>query len=84
MILGASFDTVEANRAFAEKFAFPFRLLCDTERTTAATYDIDDPTDPGYPLRFSFLIGPDRRIIKVYDVIDTAGHAAAVLADLQS
>ena len=30
----------------------------------------------------SFLIGPDRRIIKVYDVTDTAGHAAEVLADL--
>ena len=82
MILGASFDTVEANRAFAAKFAYPFRLLCDTERTTAATYDIDDPSDPGYPLRVSFLIGPDRRIIKVYDVTDTAGHAAEVLSDL--
>jgi peroxiredoxin len=57
-------------------------LLCDTERTTATTYDIDDPTDPGYPLRVSFLIGPDRRIIKVYDVTDPAGHAADVLRDL--
>ena len=57
-------------------------MLCDTERTTAATYDIDDPSDPGYPLRFSFLIGPDRRIIKVYEVTDTAGHAADVLRDL--
>ncbi len=82
MILGISFDTVEANRAFAEKFAYPYRLLCDPEKTTAATYDVDDPTDPGYPLRRSFLVGPDRRVVKVYDVTDAAGHAAAVLADL--
>jgi peroxiredoxin Q/BCP len=82
VILGISFDTVEANRAFAEKFAYPFALLCDPERTTAATYDIDDPEDPGYPLRVSFLIGPDRRVVKVYEVTDAAGHAAEVLADL--
>jgi len=33
-------------------------------------------------LRRSFLVGPDRRVVKVYDVTDAAGHAAAVLADL--
>lgn len=82
MILGISFDTVEANRAFAEKLAYPYRLLCDPERTTAATYGVEDPTDPGYPQRVSFLIGPDRRVVKVYEVSDTAGHAAAVLGDL--
>ncbi len=31
-ILGASFDTPEENKAFAEKFDFPFPLLCDTKR----------------------------------------------------
>ncbi len=82
MILGISFDTVEANRAFAEKLGYPYRLLCDPERTTAAGYDIDDPDDPGYPLRISFLIGRDRRIVKVYDVTDPARHADDVLADL--
>lgn len=45
-------------------------------------YGVVDPTDPGYAQRVSFLIGPDRRIVKVYDVKDTAGHAAEVLADL--
>ena len=82
MILGISFDTVEANRAFAEKFGYPYRLLCDPDRTTAATYDIDDPDDPGYPLRISFLIGRDRSVVKVYEVTDVARHAAELLADL--
>ncbi len=57
-------------------------MLCDPEKTTAETYGIDDPDDPGYPLRVSFLIGPDRRVEKVYEVKDTAGHADEVLADL--
>ena len=82
MILGASFDSVEDNRAFAEKFSYPYKLLCDTEKITASLYGIADPDDPGWPARVSFLIGPDRRVKKVYEVKDTAGHAAQVLSDL--
>ena len=37
-VLGISFDTVEENRAFAEKFDFPFRLLCDVERSVGMAY----------------------------------------------
>ena len=37
-VLGISFDSVEENRAFAEKFDYPFRLLCDTERTVGMAY----------------------------------------------
>lgn len=82
MILGISFDSVEANRAFAEKYGYPYRLLSDPTRTTAAGYDVDDPDDPGYPLRVSFLIGRDQRVVKVYDVTDVVRHADEVLADL--
>ena len=37
-MLGASFDDVDKNRAFAEKLGYPFKLLCDTERTIGAAY----------------------------------------------
>jgi len=37
-ILGASFDNVEDNRKFAEKFKFPFPLLCDTDRKIGLAY----------------------------------------------
>ena len=84
MILGVSFDDVAANRAFAEKFGYPYRLLSDPGRVTAALYDADDPDDPGYPRRISFLIGPDRRVRQVYEVSDVAGHADQVLADLDA
>jgi thioredoxin-dependent peroxiredoxin len=70
------------NRAFADKFDFPFRLLCDTGRTIGTAYDAIDPTDPDYPRRISYLIGPDRRIVKAYDVVKPASHPAEVLRDL--
>lgn len=81
-MLGASYDTVEANRAFASKFGFPFKLLCDVDHAVGLAYGADDPTDPGYPRRISYLIGPDRRIVKVYDPVDVTAHAAQVLADV--
>jgi peroxiredoxin Q/BCP len=81
-VLGASYDSVDKNRAFAEKFGYPFKLLCDVDKTLGAAYDADDPADPGWPKRVSFLIGPDRRIVKVYDPVDTHTHAAQVLADV--
>jgi len=81
-VLGASYNDVAANRAFAEKFQFPYRLLCDTEHVLGPTYGVDDPSDPGFPRRISYLIGPDRRIVKIYDPVDVTAHAAQVLADI--
>lgn len=81
-MLGASYDTIAANRAFAEKFQFPYRLLCDVDHALGPAYGADDPSDPGYPRRISYLIGPDRRIVKAYDPVVTRTHPAQVLADL--
>jgi peroxiredoxin Q/BCP len=81
VIVGASFDSVDKNCAFAVKFGYPFKLICDTERTLAS-YGAIDPADPDWPRRISYLIGPDRRIVKAYQSVDTATHAAQVLADV--
>ncbi len=81
-MLGASYDSVAANRAFAENYQWPFKLLCDVDHAVGEAYGVDDPADPGYPRRVSYLIGPDRRIVKVYAVTDAAAHATAVLADV--
>ena len=82
-MLGASFDSVDKNRAFAEKFRYPFTLLSDPARTAlGAPYDAIDPADPDWPRRISYLIGPDRRIVKAYATVDPGSHAAQVLADV--
>jgi peroxiredoxin len=36
------------------------------------------------PLRISYLIDPQGVIAKAYEVTDPAGHAAGVVADLQT
>lgn len=80
VLLGASFDDAPKNCAFADKFGFPYKLLSFDK--TDDIYDANDPTDPGWPRRISYLIGPDRRIVKTYDKVDPATHPAQVLADL--
>src|SRR5262245_38711116 len=37
-ILGVSFDSPEANKAFQEKHGFPFPLLCDTTKAMGLAY----------------------------------------------
>ncbi|HST20225.1 MAG TPA: peroxiredoxin [Blastocatellia bacterium] len=81
-ILGVSFDTVEENRAFAEKFNFPFRLLCDTKREIGMAYGAcDDPTAQ-YAKRITYVIGPDGRIVQAIDQVNAREHPEALLCTL--
>lgn len=79
-----SFDTEAENAAFAEKFSFPFRLLCDTSREIGLAYGACEEPDAGYAARISYLIGPDGRIARAYHTVKPADHPAEVLADLES
>jgi thioredoxin-dependent peroxiredoxin len=81
-----SFDTPAENKAFHDKFDFPFDLLSDTDRTVGAAYGALRPPDhpfKDYAQRFAYLIDPDGVIQRSYDVTDPAGHAEVVLADLR-
>ncbi len=82
MILGASFDDVAANRAFAEKYKYPFKLLCDVDRSLGKAYGALDDAEPGYAKRISYLIGRDGKIAKAYATVKPATHHEQVLADL--
>jgi peroxiredoxin len=81
VILGASFDPPEANRAFRDKFNYPFQLLT-FDKAQGEAYGVIDVTDPDYPLRNSYLIGPDRYVVKAYESVSPATHPAQVLADV--
>lgn len=82
MIVGVSFDTVEANAAFASKFGYPYRLLCDTERSLGLAYGACDDGRAEYARRISYWIGPDGIIRRAYAKVDPAAHPQQVLADL--
>jgi peroxiredoxin Q/BCP len=85
VVLGASFDTPEENRRFAEDQQFGFRLLSDVDRAVGRQYQVARPDDDQYaafPDRVSYLIDPDGVIRRAYRVSDVQGHADEVLADL--
>jgi thioredoxin-dependent peroxiredoxin len=81
-ILGASFDTVPANAAFAKKFDFNFPLLCDIERKIGLAYGAADVASAPTARRISYLIGPDGKIRKAYPKVNAAAHPEEVLKDL--
>ena len=84
MVLGASFDTAAENKAFREKFEFPFRLLCDVDEQVGVAYEVRDPGTEKvhYAKRLAYLIDPEGVIRKSYEVKDVNAFAATVLADL--
>ena len=82
MILGASFDSVEENRAFSEAQQFPYRLLSDVDQKVGEQYGvIREPGNPR-PKRNSFLIDPTGVIRRVYEVSDVKTHPDEVLNDI--
>jgi len=46
------------------------------------TYGAFDQTQPQYAKRISYLIGPDRRIVKAYPTVKPAAHPEEVWNDL--
>ncbi len=81
-MLGISCDTPAENRAFRDKFGFPYDLLCDEDRAVSMAYGAADTADAKYPARISYLIDPEGRIAKVYAKVTPADHPDEVLKDL--
>jgi peroxiredoxin Q/BCP len=69
-IVGVSPQPPESHRRFREKYALPFILLSDEDKTAIKAYGVDGPLGIGVR-RATFLIDAKRRI------------ADAVLADLR-
>ncbi len=81
-ILGVSFDTVEENKAFAEKFEYNFPLLCDTKREIGMAYGACDDPQAANAKRISYLIGPDGKIKHSFGKVDATSHPEQALAML--
>jgi thioredoxin-dependent peroxiredoxin len=84
-VLGVSFDPPEQNRAFAEKYDYPWRLLSDEDRTVGEAYQTKrhpEESSPEFAKRRTYLIDPEGIIRKSYEVADIPAHPAEVLADM--
>ena len=89
MVIGASFDTVEDQRTFADTEGFGYPLISDADKSIGRRYHAErepgeDCYEYGLPRRISYLIDPEGRIVAAYDLAgqDLASHAAQVLADI--
>jgi peroxiredoxin Q/BCP len=84
-IIGVSRDTVEAQRAFKDKYAFPFRLLADVDSKVCDAFGtiVERERDGVKSLgvaRATFLIGKSGTVEKVWPAVSVEGHGADVLA----
>lgn len=83
--MGISFDTPAEQAAFRAKEGFEFDLLCDTTTEAGTAYEAKKAEDepwPDFPRRITYLIDPEGKIAKGYEVSDVAGHPQTVLDDL--
>jgi peroxiredoxin Q/BCP len=82
-IYGVSFDDPSTNAEFVKQEGFPFALLSDRDHTLAEKVGAKTFGLP-VPRRISYLVGPDGRVLKAYDSVDPATHAADVERDLRA
>ncbi len=75
-----SFDTEEENKAFVEKFDYPFRLLCDTDRSLGMAYGACDSADAGYANRVSYVIDEEGAVAHALADVDPSTHTDDILA----
>jgi len=86
-VLGISPDSVQSHAKFRDKFSLPFPLLADEGHGVASAYGVWGPktfmgrTYEGV-LRTTFLVGPDGRLLRIYENVKPDGHSAQILTDL--
>lgn len=81
-VIGVSFDTVEENRRFAEKFDFPFPLLCDTEKKIGVAYGAADSPKDEYARRIAYVIDENGKIAQAHAKVDAASYPSQQLRAL--
>lgn len=81
-VYGVSFDTPEENRAFAEKFSYPFLLLSDETRELGMALDACDAVDASHARRVTAVVDAEGRIERLYGKVDPSRHPGQILADL--
>lgn len=81
-VIGVSFDSVEENRAFAQKFNFPFPLLCDTDKKIGMAYGAADSPKDEYARRIAYVIDESGKIVQAHAKVDAASYPAQQLQSL--
>ena len=81
VIVGVSTDSVDRHRAFAEKHAFPFILLADTDGKLASAFGT---LNDGLAARSTFVFDHDLHVRRTFHDVTPRGHAQNVLNFLRT
>jgi peroxiredoxin Q/BCP len=85
VVLGISRDTPKAQKKFKEKYDLPYPLLADVDEKVCNQFGVmKDKNMYGKKVRgierTTFLIGPDRKLTRIFAKVKPEGHAEEVLA----
>lgn len=88
VVLGISADTPAKQKKFKEKFELPYSLLADVDKKMCEAFGVmKEKSMYGKKYigiaRTTFVIGPDGKIVKVFENVKPEGHAEEVLASLK-
>jgi thioredoxin-dependent peroxiredoxin len=88
VVLGISRDTPESQRKFKDKYKLPYMLLADVDEVVCKQFDVlKEKNMYGKKVmgieRTTFLIGPDRRLLKIFSKVKPEGHAEEVLSAIE-
>ena len=86
VVLGVSLDTVESHKVWCTKDSFTFKMLADPEHKVIDAYGVPVKSMGGasYAMRDTFLISPQGKIVKEWQVKDIQAHSDEVLAAIQA
>ena len=82
VILGVSLDNETDNKTFAEKFNFPYPLLCDVNQEIALAYEAVKGPEDEYASRITYVIGEDGNILEAISQVDTKTHSGDLCSRL--
>lgn len=86
VVLGVSMDTVESHKTWCTKDGFSFKMLADPDHKVVDAYGVPVKMfgSTGVAMRNTFLISPEGKIVKEWEVKDIQNHSAEVLAAIQA
>ena len=84
VVLGVSLDTVESHKTFCSKDGLNFKLLADPEGKVISEYGVPVMTmgSNKYAKRETYLISPEGKVLKFWEVKAVQTHSDDVLAAL--
>ena len=82
VVLGVSLDTVESHKTFCTKDSLTFKLLADPDHKVIQAYGVPIKSfgPVHYADRDTFLISPEGKVVKQWEVKDIQAHSGEVLA----